>query len=385
MARIAFLTTLQASASTVTGRVLPLAEELAKSHEVHVFVMEGTVPPPSSVHIHTAGKEPFTRTPQGKIRLRGLPLVGRMLVNAIAIGRAARAIKPDVIVMVKPLPQNVLATRLARLGLPVGQAGNSPFIIVDNDDFELTANHLTSIWQRAIIHWSERSAARIGNAFTVATPFLLDIWQQLTASKKEVIVIPTGITYQGHVPEGRPTLLYLGSISQSSGHRVDLLPDIASRVQAAFPDLAIHIAGSGDDQAALEKEFAAQNIHYVTFSGRFNAEKVNEILTQRTILIDPIDGSITNRAKSSYRAMVAVAAGLPIVTSNIGIRSQVVPPAFHERFFAKPADTEDYAEKIRSLLATPLTPVEQAMLKSHSQQYTWHTLSTRFTKLIPSS
>lgn len=377
MARIAFLTTLQMSASTVTGRVLPLAQELAKTHEVHMFVMDGNTIDISPVHIHVTGKEPFTRTPQGKTRLRGFALLWRMATNAITTGRAARAMHPDVVVMVKPLPQNVIATRLASVG-------RNPFIIVDNDDFELAANQLTSIWQRAVIHWSERSAARLGNMFTVATPFLFDIWQQLTGNKKEVVVIPTGINNLPPLKDGGQKLLYAGSISRGSGHRVDLLPEIVRRVRQKFPALAIQIAGGGDDQASLEAEFRRRQIGNVSFTGRFNPDSLGSLLTQQTILIDPIDGSITNRAKSSYRAVLAVASGLPVVTSNIGIRSKIIPPVFHGRFFAKPGDAGDYADKIVGLLENPLTPAEQAALKTQSQQYTWDVLSQKFTKLIGS-
>lgn len=374
MANICFLTTLQPSASTVAGRVLPLAQAISKTHEVHVFVMEGKHADTSPVHLHITGREPFTRTPQGKIRLRGVALLWRMATNAITTGWVARATQADVLVMVKPLPQNVIATHLAAFG-------RKPFIIVDNDDFELTANQLTSLWQRAIIHWSERSAARLGNVFTVATPFLSDIWQQLTGNKKEVVILPTGMNNLPSPSQGAQKLLYAGSLSRGSGHRIDMLPDIVSRLREKFPTLAVQIAGSGDDQTDLAEQFKQRQLKNISFTGRF--DRIDSLLTQQTILTDPIDGSITNRAKSSYRVMVAIFAGLPVVTSNIGIRSHLIPQSFHDRFFAKPGDPQDYADKIIGLLTQPLTSAEQDMLKAHSQRYTWDTLSQTFINRIP--
>lgn len=375
MAKIAFLTTLQPTASTVTGRVLPLAQALTTTHEVHVLAMAGEHSDVSPVHLHLTGQEPFERTPHGKIRLRGFALWWRMLANAISTARAARAVRPDVIVMVKPLPQNIVATRLATFG-------RQPFIIVDNDDFELTANQLTSIWQRAVIHWSERAAARLGDVFTVATPFLTDIWEQLTAGSKKVVLLPTGLPAVSLAKTGPPKLLYIGSLSRGSGHRIDLLPDIVERVREEFPSLAVHLAGGGDDQARLQDEFRQRQQTGVTFTGRFNPASVHELLTNQTIIIDPVDASITNRAKSSYRCMLALAAGLPVVTSNIGIRSQLIPPALHSRFFAKPGDPNDYADKIIGLLARPITSIEHDLLKTHSRQYTWDILAQRFIKHI---
>ena len=164
---ITFVTTQTLAGSTVIGRVLPLARELAKDHEVHVLV-HGKVPENSDdqVHFHATGQDPFTRTSAGKKRLQGIALVLRLTWNAIQSALTLSSLKPDVIIITKSLPENVLGTWLAKL------IAAPKKVILDVDDFELTANVTTSLIQRAAIHWAERTGAKLADQIVTATPFL---------------------------------------------------------------------------------------------------------------------------------------------------------------------------------------------------------------------
>lgn len=387
--KILFLTTQTLEGSTVVGRVLPLAEELAKKHEVHVLVHRSVLDSPvkpanDNIKIREFGHDPFTHTKHGKKRLRGFRLIWQMKRNAWAAFLQLRRIRPDVLVIVKPLPENVLAAWM--------YGRRKTKIILDVDDFELAANKLTSIWQRAAIHWSERTGAKLADTIITASPFLQDHFTQLAPDKK-VVVIPTGIIlppppsagWREAPPRagGEKSILYLGSVSIASGHRVDMLPEILLLVRREIPDTHLAIAGSGDDTENLKRLFAKNGLSdAVTWHGRFSLKEVPRLIQNADVLIDPIDGSITNRSKSSFRVMVACQAGKPIVTSTIGIRAELVPPVFHDRFFATPENSTSYSKKIIDLLQQPLSQEEAAVLVSHTMRYTWKMLTPQYEKLL---
>lgn len=382
--RIAFATTLSTKGSTIIGRVIPLCEELSKQHEVHILLLEQrqSLPISSKLIFHSVGQEPFTRTSHGKKRLKGLALIFSMLSTAMHTARTLHRIKPDRIVIVKTYPHNVLGVWLWRLFNKQGQ------IILDVDDFELTATVLTSLLQRASIHWAERKAAQISEAISAASPFLVDHFKNL-APTKEISLILTGLppTLISSLPAisdtHSQTLLYCGSLSITSGHRIDLLPEILEKCQLPDKPVRLLLAGSGDDEAKLRTEFEKRQLNdLVTWHGRFTEADIPELLKKSAIIIDPIDTSIAQRAKSSFRVMLALAAGWPLVTSNVGFRADAVPENWHHRFFAKPQDTESYAEKIRSLLQQYPVNNERNELRAMADQWSWHEIAKDFEKLL---
>ncbi|MBI1833820.1 MAG: glycosyltransferase [Candidatus Andersenbacteria bacterium] len=380
---IAFVTTQTIEGSTVLGRVLPLAQQLAHNHSVHVLVHgpDSTSKILSPIYkIHVVGADPFVKGDGGKKRLAGIFLLLRMKWNAIFATIRLLKIRPDVVVIVKSLPESVLVGWLYSLL-------RKSFLVLDADDFELTANKLTSIWQRAAVHWAERTGAKIAKVIVTASPFLQDHFQQLVPHKK-VLMIPTGITQRSQNDQAKsnpvktPKLIYTGSVSIASGHRVDLLPEILEHVRKQLPQATLTIAGSGDDIEDIKKDFANRNLTEAVFwLGRFASSDIPKIFSTIAIAIDPIDASISNRAKSSFRVLVAQQYGLPVITSNVGVRPDLIPREFHDRFFATPGDTVSYADKIISMFATPLSPLEINILQHHVDQFTWPILAKQYNNI----
>ncbi len=380
--KIAFATTLNLNASTTVGRIIPLAQELAKYHTIHLIHL-GDSRAPAPLTSHTVGQEPFTRTTSGKQRLHGISLVIALKMIALRTALALQQIRPDVIIIAKPLPHNTVGVALYHL------FHRRVKIILDVDDFELTANHLTSLVQRAAIHWAERKAAKLARSIFVATPFLSDHFSQLTNSQKTPTLVPTGLdaTLLNKLsqlpPATEPSLLYLGSLSTSSGHRVDLVPEIVKKVHQHYPAATLTIAGHGDDETVLRTAFEQAKLNTaVRWVGRFSYQDVPPLLANASIVIDPIDSSITQRAKSSFRIVVAAAAGRAVITSDIGIRPQLLPAELHARFFAQPANPQDYAAKIIERLQNPLTQTEQLSLKKHAAAFSWTELAKHYIKAL---
>jgi glycosyltransferase involved in cell wall biosynthesis len=301
-------------------------EEVASSPHPNPLPIRGD----GKLRIVPFGHNPFTRTEHGKKRKRGVALVTLMIGNAIRGMRALITLQPDIVVIVKPLPENTLAVALAKPFLKTKK------ILLDVDDFELFANVVSSLPERAALHWSERKSSKLAQHIITATPFLSDHMLPITQKDIPITIIPTGYVYTGgHSVNSSHTMLYIGSISASSGHMVMMLPEILKQVQKQIPDATMLIAGSGDDELVLRKSFQNAGLeNAVSWFGRFSDADIPSIISKTAVIVDPIDASIVNRAKSSFRSMLSVSSGTPIVTSNIGIRTEIIPEQFYDRFFA---------------------------------------------------
>jgi len=380
--KIVFATPLSNHASTIIGRIRPLAAEFAVAgHEPHLLLV-GEIESNSDAIIkeHSIGAEPFTRSDAGKKRLKGVLLIQNMLASAWNTWQKLQDLQPDVVIISKPLPSNVLGVGLWRF------FNSSGLIILDTDDFELTANQLGSILQRAAVHWSERKAARLADAVAAASPLLVDHFRHLTRDALPVALVPTGLTLSSTTLASKTeheNLLYIGSVSIGSGHRVDLLPKILKEVRLKYSNAQLTIMGDGDSVQQLKREFADMNLeNAVIWTGRFSADDIARKIAANSLLIDPIDSSVEVRAKSSYRVALATALGLPVVTSDVGIRPQLIPVLLHDRFFADPESSRAYATKIIDLLDRPLGDTERASLQEHASSYQWDTLSRKYLAMM---
>lgn len=377
--KLAFIATQSSTGSTVRGRIIPLAQELTShhKHDVHLL-LHGTKTDIPDLKTHQIGEDPFQKTASGKIRLHGFSLFLRLLQNVFLAVKALLIIQPETIIIVKPLPENVLAVWLTTWFFRPKK------IVLDVDDFELTANVVTSLLQRAVIHLAQRVAVKLANSIVVATPFLADYETALVSDKKSVLLIPTGLSFDVNLAQSpHPRIVYIGSLSQSSGHRVDLLPEIFFLVKKTVPNAQLVIIGDGDDKQKLSHDLQEKGVQADTIpTGPFELKNLAPLIFSSDVLVDPIDASVTNRAKSSFRVALALACGLPIVTSNVGIRAQLIPRQLHTMFFATPGDVNSYANKISALLQKPLTAEDQLLLKESAKQYTWEALAEKYNTLL---
>ena len=375
--KIAFVTTQSANGSTLIGRTLPVAKYIASKHEVHLLAF-APLPAVAGLTCHATGRDPFTRTRHGKKRLRSWPLLFNMLSSALSIAWHLGRINPDRVVIVKTLPHNVLGVRLWHLAHPRRR------VIIDVDDFELTANRLTSFWQRASIHWAQRCAAHLSSHVITATPFLSDYFSNLRPAAA-VTLIPTGLDpIAPPVYSAQPHLAYFGSLSISSGHRVDFLAEILSVTLKSFPHAKLIIAGTGDDEHALKESFVSLGIaQSVIWHGRFSQTDIPMLIKNTAIIVDPIDSSVANRAKSSFRVLLAASVGLPVVTSDVGLRPMLLPSSLHHRFFADPTPAS-MTSQIVNLLTNPLSPADRQLLVSHTAPYYWSRLAHDYQCILES-
>ncbi|MDP3997146.1 MAG: glycosyltransferase [bacterium] len=385
--RLVIVAAQDVTGSTAVGRILPLADYLTDPYEVHYIGLRDHTRPPiktsDKIHIHYAGVVPFRRLPTGKTRLSGWKLLFNNAASSLRTAYIICRLNPGVIIISKPLPANTLGTYLARLWPSMRHCR----VYLDADDFELTSNKLSSFLERAVLHASQRLAIKMSRVIFAATPFLADHYRQFSGHADKVVFLPTGVNPLPPLapPTQHQTLAYLGSLSVSTGHRIDKLPEILKLVCEKFPDTNLIIAGDGEDTSALKKSFSSKNLgNRVTWLGRFNPSLLSDALNRTSIIIDPIDNSITQRAKSSYRVALAIACGRAVVTANVGIRAYLIPPSLHSRFFASSASPAPYATKIIELINRPLSAAEIDTMRNYAKMYTWSKLASRYLKYIKS-
>jgi glycosyltransferase involved in cell wall biosynthesis len=377
---ILFAATLPPGSSTLIGRTLPLARAAQKhGHTVHVVTLGDTERAETPMNVPVTVVGPALRGPTAE-RHPLWELSRRLRFGSRAIAGALSKQRPDVLVLVKPHPQNVSAARTV-----------SCPIVLDADDDERWASRLSPL-ERAVMGYLEWRAARRAALVTVCSPALGQRYSlQLRAPR--IALIPTGIAPSAtparnlrealRLPPATPLLLYLGSIALSSGHRVDHLVDVWDTLAEKMPTLHLVIAGDGIDHALIrERASRARHGRRIYFTGRFAPEEAESLARQATLLVDPVDRSPASQAKSSSRTLLALLTGVPIVAGDVGIRKLFLPPAVQSWALYPP----EHPEQFLQALLYGLTPEARHHFQKETaglwKQWSWERLGHQFLSAV---
>lgn len=394
--RILFVTSLPPERSSFVGRTLPLARALHRAgHKVEILTLSGKTQPPFTETIDVGAG--VIRVVGPNLRPTAVPLPPfrttwqRLRAGRRALADALTAQRADVVVLAKPQLQNIgpAIAFAARARTPV---------FLDADDFEPAASRFP-----ALVRWFmvalDRRAARAATVVTACSPWLVTHYQRLNP-RARVELLPTGINVPTDIPPARlrerlhlpadaTIILYVGSLSIASGHRADALLEAFSGLHETYPARGPHLVLAGDgldvgklQSMARELGPAAQRIHFL---GRFTPPEDLALAREVTLLVDPVDASPPNEAKSSHRVLLALATGTPIVAGRVGIRKLLLPPTSHPWCLYDPARPGDLAEK----LAAALHPSCRARFETETagciKSWTWSTLGKQFVTLVEST
>ena len=406
--RIAFVSTSGLDNASPRGRWLPLARELAKrGHEPHLlmlhpmfdqlpaaqrdFVQDG-------VHIRHIGQM-HVYGPPGQRRYFGpAQLAWVSLCGAMALAQATIAVRPDVVHVCKPQPINGLAGWIAARWL------RRP-LCVDCDDYEAEANRfgagLGGRIQKALVTWWEDHLPRHAQAITVNTRFLQARNAALGVPTSSIFHVPNGAwsvergaervesgawsepstqdstlrTPDSALSTQHSALIYVGTMSKIA-HGVDLLIAAMPYVLAQIPDAKLLMVGDGDDRAALMEQAEALGVSAaINWVGPVLAEKVREYWPLVRCSVDPVYDSPGARGRSPLKIVESLAAGVPVVTGDVGDRREMVGPA---GVIVAPGDAAALAEGICALLRNP--SIDTALIQAQAARYTWATLADEWMK-----
>ncbi|MDP3685668.1 MAG: glycosyltransferase, partial [bacterium] len=250
----------------MVGRILPLAQEVrvaGHGHVVDILTLSGASRRPyvesrevEGVRIRTVGPALRATDDHHPNPVRALP---RFLAGQSALTRALSTRKADVIVLAKPQPQNTFPV------LSWAEQTATP-LIVDLDDRETEASRLPASARGVVAHL-ETQAIQHAAAITAASPALVEYARTIHPSAR-VELLPTGIRVPPTIPPARlherlalppdaKLIAYVGSLSVSSGHRVDTLLEAFNEL--ADPSASAHLvlAGDGIDLDQLRKRAEA--------------------------------------------------------------------------------------------------------------------------------
>lgn len=392
MAVIAFLCTSGLNNALPSGRLLPLARELVKrGHELHLLMLHPTfdqlLPHDKAkiidgVHLRHVGQMHVYGLPGQRRYYNPAELAVVSLKAAWALASAALAVKPDIIHICKPQPINGLGGFIAARRLRCR-------LCVDCDDYEAEANRFGSGLggriQKSLVTWWEDTLPRRADAVTVNTHFLQQRNIQLGVDPKRVFYVPNGVGVgvgvgkhdtsgigQDHVAlNTQPsTLIYVGTMSKIA-HGVDVLIEAMPHVLARIPAATLLMVGDGDDRPALIQQAAqlglGDAIHWV---GPVPADQVPAYWRQARCSVDPVYDSPGARGRSPLKIVESLAAGVPVVTGDVGDRREMVGRAGR---MVQPGNAAALAEGICDLLSGP--PIDPAIIQLQAQRYAWATLA----------
>lgn len=169
--------------------------------------------------------------------------------------------------------------------------------------------------------------------------------------RDDVVVVPNGIDLAHFTPDETlksvsPTLLYIGRLRKYK--RVDLVIRAVARLRGEGMDVALRVAGSGDEASALEALAASLDVSdAVSFPGYVPEEQKLDLLRSSWIhlLTSPKEGwGISN--------LEAAACGTPTVASDApGLRESVVDGK--TGLLVPHGDVPALAQAIRRIVAAP--------------------------------
>ena len=153
-------------------------------------------------------------------------------------------------------------------------------------------------------------------------------------------------------------VLYVGRLSSEKG--VHVLIEAAR----SLPDIPIHVVGTGPEANALEQSSPPN----VVFEGFVDHEALHAIYRSARVVVLP---SVTYENNGPYVALEAMAHGVPILGSRIGVIPETVPEGEAGHLF-EPGDASDLARRLRSMWDDPLVSKEMGA-KARSSVLEHHT------------
>jgi glycosyltransferase involved in cell wall biosynthesis len=266
--------------------------------------------------------------------LQAAPLVGMMLWHAIKAHRD----QPFALIPAQWIvPSGLVALLISRLR-------EVPYVITSHgaDAFRLDLSPLRALKQ-AIIN---RSARFIGVS--------RDIVERFPTSRCPVEVQPTGVDFAAWEHPAEPAkpsqgaALFVGRLTAKKG--------VADAIRAVtrLDDVELRIVGDGP----LEQELRALSSSLpggerVVFLGRRNrAEVAKEMRSALCILIPSVTAADGDRDGTPNVLGEAIAAGLPVIASDIAGLSEFVVDGETGRLH-DPSDIEGLAEALRSFINHP--------------------------------
>jgi glycosyltransferase involved in cell wall biosynthesis len=305
---------------TLLARMLPLARALQRrGHRVTIVAPPVQNPEDAGTHVDHGG------VPVLHTALPRLPGPAAVLEQSVLLLRAALGERPDLFHLFKPKGYGGLAA-LAAQALP-----HRLPLVVDTDDWEGPGgwNDLLPYPApaKALFAWQERDLPRRAQAVTVASTTLESLVWSMGVPAERVFLVPNGIESQyaqvfdaTHVDAARPPQLLL----YTRFWELDLAELVAALVAIHQARPAVRLVVVGRGEAGEERRLAALAARagitaMLDQRGWLEPAQIPTVFATCDLALAPICDTLINRARGMAKLLELLAAGLPVVASDVGM------------------------------------------------------------------
>ena len=304
------------------------------------------------------------------------------------LAQAAVTWQPDVVHCFKPKgPAGLAAWVLDR------QPGWRVPLVMDADDWEIGWNPVAGyplIW-RSFFRWQEHWGLRRADAVTAASHWLVAYASGLRTDKSQaadsndhgVHYLPNGVDPVPVAPtpkqmgKGPIVLAYTRFVE----HTPEQLVRVWLRVLEHEPQARLVVAGPGPGAEASRLLDAAKTAgvsHSMLMVGWVPSASRAGLFAATDVALLPVSDTPLNRAKSPMRLLDLLAAGVPVVTQDVGEYGRLVSDGL-TGLVTEPGNEGALAAAVVRLLRDPLLRerLGQAAAAVMRVEYSWSGLAQR--------
>ncbi|RMD75433.1 MAG: glycosyltransferase [Chloroflexi bacterium] len=303
---------------TLLARMLPLAQALhRRGHAITIVAPPIHNPTDGGTHCSYDGVIVIhTATPP----LSGLPAA---FWHTIALWQQTRQLRPDVIHLFKPKGFGGLAV-LARGRVP---------LVVDCDDWEGPGgwNDLLPYPRPAklLFAWQERDLPRRADAVTVVSHTLETLVWAMGVPPQRVFYLPNGAVPNEPLPPRpteQPTIVLYTRFWELDVAEVAM---VLATIHQARPTARLLLIGKGErgeEQRLLAQAATEGWLTMIDYRGWQAPTAIPSLLAEADVALAPISDTLINRARGMAKLVELLAAGLPIVASDVGTARDYLAP-----------------------------------------------------------
>jgi glycosyltransferase involved in cell wall biosynthesis len=395
--KIAFLCTSGLDYPSPRGRWLPIAQEFARAgHEPTLLMLHPTwdrlnqyESEQAGVRLRYVGQMHVYGQPGKRQSFGPAKLMAVSLRAALALAAHAIQVRADLIQIAKPQPINGLA------GLIAARVRNAP-ILVDCDDYEAGANRFAAKWQQRMVAFWENRLPRMAQGVSVNSRYMQQHCEEHGVLADHLCYVPNGIgTTQFAPPAARyvhalrtalgvanhPTLAYIGAIS-SVAHGVELLLDAFALTHAQLPQARLLLVGAGDDQQVLHQHANSSGIgQAVIWVGHVAPSATRAYMALASATCDPVADTPAMAARSPLKIVESMAQGVPVLTSAIGDRRELLGEG--AGLFVAPGNAAALAVGITTLLSDSSMCQRMALAaRQQAEHLRWERIAVPWVRMV---
>lgn len=196
-------------------------------------------------------------------------------------------------------------------------------------------------------------------------------------SKKEVYILPNGVDTtsfnesKNKSNDNTTEIVYIGSLLPVKG--VEYLIEAINILHQTHPKISLTIVGDGSNRRSLEQIVKKHGLEQnIIFTGKISHEDVPNRLNSNDIFVLP---SISEGMPNVL--LEAMAAGLPIVATNVGGIPDIVKNN-KNGYLVEPKNPQQLAERIHFLIEnTEIHRIISEQNQVDAQKYDWNNIITK--------